>query len=94
MAEENDGNGRVTIAILGQRLERVERVLDRMEAKLDGMSHDYQSLCLDVNTNQANLKNIREDVDALEKKSNLVDTLTGTGAVVAAILGALGLTRS
>lgn len=90
---DDNGNGRVTMAIIGQRLERVEKLLERMEGKLDGLAHEQQALCLDVNTNKARIENMRDDVDALERKSNLVDSVTGLGAIVAMVLSAIGITK-
>ena len=94
MPEENGQQQKVTNALILHRMEQIERVLVRMENKIDTIAGEEHQLCIDLAKHSVRIDDLSHDVESLEKKSNLIDMLTGTGAVLAAILGALGLTRS
>ena len=79
MAEGADNNG-------GRRTNRM--IYDRQE-RLFEMYHGTDKK---VGVIEANVTNNRADIDALEKKSNKFDTITGAGVLITAILAGLGLT--
>jgi len=91
MAVEDNSNGKVTMALLGQRLAVVESVQREILAEVRKITEYYNTL--NVNHNRLEIKteiNCNE-ISELRKSSNRWDAII---AVVMMILGALGLTRS
>lgn len=88
-----DGNGKVTMAVLGSKLDEVLRRMDRFDACTD--RHDGRLSLLEqgqsARINQ--IATLRADVDALEKKSETWSVLNSIGALVAGVLAAFSINR-
>jgi len=86
-------NGRVTLAVVAQKVDEVLRRMDR----IDHACERYDMRIGVLETGQAERRtqvgDIRNDVDALEKKAESWNLLNSLGAGVAAILAALGLIK-
>ena len=86
-------NGRVTLAVVAQKVDEVLRRIDR----IDHACERYDTRIGALETGQAErrtqVNDIRNDVIALERKAEGWNLLNSLGAGVAAILAALGLIK-
>jgi len=83
MPDEN--NIRVTNALLKKDIEEISKKLDvlpEMQRKLHEMDKKLAVTCKAVSAN-------KEDIDDLQKKSNINDVIIGTGTIIAGIIGSL-----
>ena len=86
-------NGRVTLAVVAQKVDEVLRRMDR----IDHACERYDTRIGALETGQAERRtqvgDIRNDIDALEKKAESWNLLNSVGVAIAGVLGALGLTK-
>jgi len=93
MSDTPDGNGRVTLALLGAKLDDIIHRLDRMENNFDYQEKRIGLLELGQVERQTQIRSICSDISALEKKSENWSMLNSIVAVIAGILAAFGLTH-
>ncbi len=70
---------------------RIDTTVAEMKKTLDALVPQVKELQTDRTTNQTNIKNLQDDVKALETKSDTWNTInsigTGIAAVIATLLG-------
>lgn len=94
MADQPDSNGhRVTLAILGSKLDDIIHRLDRMECNFHEVEKRTALLELGQMERATQIKGICNDIAALEKKADSWSMLNSVGAFIAATLGAIGLSK-
>jgi len=84
---ESNGDGRVTMAVLGEKMRRVEAVLARVEGKLDSSLDEIRQNKDDISRTDERVKNLREDVNDLSRRSNTIDGVVAAATAIAAFLG-------
>ena len=86
-------NGDVKLIL--HRLSALEKNQDagfeRLEKKIDYISDKFHVLDKQANENTTRIDNACHDISTLEGKSNKNDVISGIGAFVAAVLGAIGI---
>lgn len=86
MTVNDDGNQKITIAVLGTRMDNMDKKLDDIILALK----DIHAIDNRVTAVETRVNNICEDVKSLEKKSNIWD---GINVVLIAIGTMLGITK-
>lgn len=88
-----DGNGRVTLALLGQKIDNVLEAVH--EIKRCSEQHSTRIVALEVGQGErkTQIDNIKQDVSALEKKSESWSVMNTVGVLIASILGLFGLSK-
>jgi hypothetical protein len=89
-----EDNGKVTIALLGVKLDAVASTLDKLNDKFDAhlgqAARRDERIALterDVDAVCSSYKELRSDVEGLKKRSNILDAVTGALAIIAGLLG-------
>ena len=85
MTEDNTRNNHVTNRLLQRDLDEISKKLDvlpEMQRQLHDIDTKLAVTCQQVANN-------KEDIDDLQKKSNINDIIIATGTVVAGIVGSL-----
>ena len=90
---DDNGNGRVTLAIIGTKLDNIADRLEDICSRADG--HDYRLRTLENGqvARQEQIAFIKDDVSNLKRKYESWSLLNSVGAGIAAILGGIGFTR-
>jgi len=93
MTGTNSINGDAKVILLRlKNLEESQRVgFERVEKKIDDISDKFHEVDKQASENKTNIKNACHDILTLEGKSNKNDVISGIGAFVAAVLGAIGI---
>ena len=96
MAEEN-GNGKVTIAILGYRVDMLEKNqekrFDALDAKLDKFLSIQNEQAKTIEGHNKQIATNCDEIKTLRSSSRNWDFITGIGAVIANILGIVGINK-
>lgn len=83
------GNSRVTNQDLLVRLdERMNAVNKRLDSHDDCLKDIDKKLDL-ITENQANVKNLQEDVNDLQRNSKVIDYVLGAATVIGTVIGAI-----
>jgi multidrug resistance efflux pump len=89
-----DSNGKVTLAVLGGKIDEILRRLDRMEACQERQAAAHEARLNSLEQGQATriqqLHALEHDVEALEVKSERWSIINSGLGVIAAALAALG----
>mgnify|MGYP000860173514 CR=1 FL=1 len=87
MDTADNGNGRVTLAILGQKVDEVLRRMD--EDNRSRREHEQRINVLEQGaaTRSQQIKDICEDVDRLESRDTFGSIISGLLAIVAGFIG-------
>lgn len=93
MVDAPDGNGKVTMALLGAKMDEIIHRLDRMENNFDFTEKRIGLLELGQVERQTQIRSICGDISALEKKSENWSMLNSIVAVIAGLLALFGITR-
>jgi len=84
-------NGRVTMALLGQRLDQNTAILKELKDYLKSYveCEDLRVRAVEIKqaTNIEQIKNQGSDIDKLNTRSNILDGINGIMAFVAGIVG-------
>jgi len=95
--DPSDTNGRVTLAVIRRDLDEVKAAIDNLthEIREDRKCNEDRLRALEMSgmTRQERIDTLREEVKSLRAKSDAWNLTNTAGAVIAGILGALGLGR-
>jgi hypothetical protein len=90
---DDNGNGKVTIAILGYRMDAMDRKLTELIEKMDRFI-ECSNLHENAITRQSEqIRTNHEEIEKLRSTSKGWDILTGIGTLIAGILGAIGINK-
>lgn len=92
-AADSNGNGRVTLALIGQKLDDMADDIKDIKAGFTRHDDRIGSLERGQETRKTQIDNIRENVNELKSKSERWSVLNSIGALVAALLASMGLSR-
>ena len=83
----DNSNGRVTLAIIGTKIDHILDRLDRIERRLDAF--DQRMLCDEIaaQNRETRLKQVEDETQRLNAKSNIFDGVNGMLAVIAGLVG-------
>ena len=84
MAEGNEANVRVTIRELFAAIHEQDRERAAMELRLMEKLNVLPAMCQQIQDN-------KEEIDALRKRSNILDGVNFVSVAIAGVLGALGI---
>jgi hypothetical protein len=87
MSAEAEGNGRVTMAVLGVQIENLTKQVMSMDDKLDRALLKIDHNKSQVDRLDVRVENVREDVSGLNRRSNILDAVSTSVAAIAALLG-------
>jgi hypothetical protein len=85
-----DSNGKVTLAVLGGKMDEILRILARIERTVDEHGTRIGSLEQGQATRVQQLRTLENDVETLEKKSENWSIINSALGIIAAALAALG----
>lgn len=80
-------NGKVTLALIGQKLDHQTAAIKELKETIDGMEGCIRSLEIDTGKHEEAIKTIKADVISLEQKSNTWSVLNSIGIAVLTWLG-------
>lgn len=86
----DNGNGKVTLALIGQQQAEILRRVCRIEDKQDAMVDTVNELKRTDAARSEQVKAVREDVDELKKTRNTWDLVNSIGVILAGVLGMTG----
>lgn len=93
MTDNADGNGKITMAVLGQKMDEVLRRLDSIERNLCGHDIRINQLEIGQSERRTSISDMKNDIANLEKKSESWSLINTLGAIVAGIIGAIGISK-
>lgn len=93
-AADSPPNGdRVTLAVIATKLDGIAAAIAEMKSCTGDHEKRLNSLENGAERRQTHIDNIRDDVKALEAKSNTWSILNSIAAIIAAILAGVGFSK-
>ena len=86
---EDNGNGKITVAILGERVELLTRAVNALTAEVKESNKCFNQLAVHSATHETRLEVIEGEVEKLRGLSNRNDIITGIAAAAAGMITAL-----
>ena len=82
----DNGNGRITMAIIGEKLDAILRRLDKIDDRCE--RHETRMSCLEIGQTrrETQIVNLKEDVDGLQKKSDAWNFGNTVASMVAGLI--------
>ena len=91
----DDGSGKVAwYDVIRENMKDIKddvREIKNMQKKQDDK---LNAICVEIGKHENSIADNHDEIDRLRASSNRWDSITGLGALIAAILATLGLTKS
>ena len=96
-AEGDNGNGKVTLAIIKHDMEGIKHSVDKLSNLVSEVCNRYDKRFGELEIGQAQrreqIDNLKDDVDKLEAKSNTWSVINSTGVVGAIVTTIIAMLR-
>jgi|MudIll2142460700_1097286.scaffolds.fasta_scaffold33584_5 uncharacterized protein YlxW (UPF0749 family) len=86
---EDNGNGKITVAILGERVELLTKAVNALTAEVKESNKCFNQLAVNSATQETRLNVVEDEVEKLRGLSNRNDVITGLVAAAAGMITAL-----
>jgi len=85
--EANNGNGRVTMAVLGEKIDRLSKDMQEVKREVKEANERITEHCMDAAKIETQVHDNTKEIDGLRKKSDGWNILNTIGVFGAGLLG-------